>query len=43
MKRRFLFYRNFEGKLCVVCIKKLPLWKRVIYRKRFDIKFYGSY
>jgi len=43
MKRRFLFYRNARGELCVVSVVKLPLWKRIIYRKKFDITFYNKY
>lgn len=43
MKRRFLFYKNFKGELCVVCVEKLSIWKRIIYRKKFDITFYNSY
>lgn len=39
MKRRFLFYKNFKGELCIVCVEKLPLLKRIIYRKKFDITF----
>jgi hypothetical protein len=41
-KRRFLFYRDFQGNLCVVSVEKLPLWKRIISRKKFDIVFYKS-
>ena len=43
MKKRVLFYKNFKGELCVVVVKKLPLWKRIIYRKKFYIKFFNSY
>ena len=43
MKKRVLFYKNFENELCVVIVKKLPFWKRIIYRKKFDIKFFNSY
>ena len=42
MKRRFLFYKNFKGELCVVSVEKLPIWKRIIYRKKFDIYFYNK-
>ena len=43
MKDRVLLYKNFKGELCVVLVKTLPLWKRIIYRKKFDIKFFNSY
>ena len=43
MKKKVLFYKNFKGELCVVVVKKLPFWKRIIYRKKFDIKFFNSY
>ena len=43
MKKKVLFYKNFENELCVVIVKKLPFWKRIIYRKKFDIKFFNSY
>ena len=43
MKKRVLFYKNFKGELCVVTVRKLPFWKRIIYRKKFDIKFFNSY
>ena len=43
MKKRVLFYKNFKSELCVVVVKKLPFWKRIIYRKKFDIKFFNSY
>ena len=43
MKDRVLFYKNFKGELCIVLVKKLPFWKRIIYRKKFDIKFFNSY
>ena len=43
MKKRVLFYKNFKGELCVVVVRKLPFWKRIIYRKKFDIKFFNSY
>ena len=42
MKDRVLLYKNFKGELCVVLVKKLPFWKRIIYRKKFDIKFFNS-
>ena len=43
MKKRVLFYKNFKGELCIVLVKKLNFWKRIIYRKKFDIKFFNSY
>ena len=43
MKNRVLLYKNFKSELCVVVVKKLPFWKRIIYRKKFDIKFFNSY
>ena len=43
MKKKVLFYKNFKGELCIVLVKKLPFWKRIIYRKKFDIKFFNSY
>ena len=43
MKKRVLFYKNFKGELSIVVVKKLPFWKRIIYRKKFDIKFFNSY
>ena len=43
MKKRVLLYKNFKGELCIVLVKKLPFWKRIIYRKKFDIKFFKSY
>ena len=43
MKNRVLLYKNFKGELCIVLVKKLPFWKRIIYRKKFDIKFFNSY
>ena len=43
MKNRVLLYKNFKGELCIVFVKKLPFWKRIIYRKKFDIKFFNSY
>lgn len=43
MKNKVLLYKNFKGKWCIVLVEKLPFWKRIIYRKKFDIKFYGSY
>lgn len=41
-KNRVLFYKNFKGELCIVLVKKLPFWKRIIYRKKFDIKFFNN-
>ena len=43
MKKKVLFYKNFKNELCVVVVKKLPFWKRIIFRKKFDIKFFNSY
>ena len=43
MKKKVLLYKNFKGELCVVVVKKLNFWKRIIYRKKFDIKFFNSY
>ena len=43
MKKRVLLYKNFKGELCVVLVEKLHFWKRIIYRKKFDIKFFNSY
>ena len=43
MKKRVLFYKNFKSELCVVVVKKASFWKRIIYRKKFDIKFFNSY
>ena len=43
MKDRVLLYKNFKSELCIVLVKKLPFWKRIIYRKKFDIKFFNSY
>ena len=43
MKKRVLLYKNFKNELCVVVVKKLPFWKRIICRKKFDIKFFNSY
>ena len=43
MKKRVLLYKNFKSELCIVVVKKLPFWKRIIYRKKFDIKFFNSY
>ena len=42
MKDRVLLCKNFKGELCIVLVKKLPFWKRIIYRKKFDIKFFNS-
>ena len=43
MKKKVLFYKNFKGELCVVVVKKLHFFERIIYRKKFDIKFFNSY
>ena len=43
MKNRVLLYKNFKGELCIVVVEKFPFWKRIIYRKKFDIKFFKSY
>ena len=43
MKKKVLLYKNFKGELCIVLVKKLPFWKRIIYRKKFDIRFFNSY
>ena len=43
MKKKVLLYKNFKSELCIVVVKKLPFWKRIIYRKKFDIKFFNSY
>ena len=43
MKKRVLLYKNFKGELCIVLVEKLHFWKRIIYRKKFDIKFFNSY
>ena len=43
MKNRILLYKNFKGELCIVLVEKLHFWKRIIYRKKFDIKFFKSY
>ena len=43
MKKKVLLYKNFKGELCIVLVKKLPFWKRIIYRKKFDIKLLNSY
>ena len=43
MKKKVLLYKNFNGELCIVLVKKLPFWKRIIYRKKFDIRFFNSY
>lgn len=40
MKNRILLYKNFKGELCIVFVEKLPFWKRIIYRKKFDIKLF---
>ena len=38
MKNKVLLYKDFKGKWCIVLVEKLPFWKRIIYRKKFDIK-----
>ena len=43
MKNRVLLYKNYKGELCIVFVKKLPFWKRIIYRKKFDIKLFNIY
>ena len=43
MKDRVLLYKNFKGELCIVLVEKLPFWKRIIYRKKFDIKIFNTY
>ena len=43
MKDRVLLYKNFKGELCIVLVDKLPFWKRIIYRKKFDIKLFNTY
>ena len=43
MKNRVLLYKNFKGELCIVLVEKLPFWKRIIYRKKFDIKLFNTY
>ena len=43
MKKRVLLYKNVKGELCIVLVEKLHFWKRIIYRKKFDIKFFKSY
>ena len=43
MKKKVLLYKNFKGELCIVLVEKLNFWKRIIYRKKFDIKFSNSY
>ena len=43
MKKKVLLYKNFKGELCIVLVEKLNFWKRIIYRKKFDIKFFKSY
>ena len=42
MKDRVLLYKNFKGELCIVLVEKLPFWKRIIYRKKFDIKLFNT-
>ena len=43
MKDRVLLYKNFKGELCIVLVEKLSFWKRIIYRKKFDIKLFNTY
>ena len=43
MKNRVLLYKNYKDELCIVFVKKLPFWKRIIYRKKFDIKLFNIY
>lgn len=43
MKNKVLLYKNFKGELCIVLVEKLPFWKRIIYRKKFDIKLFNTY
>ena len=43
MKNKVLLYKDFKGKWCVVFVEKLPFWKRIIYRKKFDIKLFNIY
>lgn len=43
MKKKVLLYKNFKGELCIVLVEKLNFWKRIIHRKKFDIKFFKSY
>lgn len=43
MKDRVLLYKNFKDELCIVLVEKLPFWKRIIYRKKFDIKLFNTY
>ena len=43
MKKRVLLYKNFKGELCIVLVEKLPFLKRIIYRKKFDIKLFNTY
>lgn len=43
MKNRVLLYKNYKGELCIVFVKKLPFLKRIIYRKKFDIKLFNIY
>lgn len=43
MKNRVLLYKNFKGELCIVLVEKLHFWKRIIYRKKFDIKLFNTY
>ena len=43
MKKRVLLYKNFKGELCIVLVEKLPFLKRIIYRKKSDIKLFNTY
>ena len=43
MKNKVLLYKDFKGKWRVVFVEKLPFWKRIIYRKKFDIKLFNIY
>ena len=43
MKKKVLLYKNFKGELCIVLVKKLNFWKRIIYRRKFDSQFFNSY
>ena len=41
MKNRVLLYKNFKGGLRVIFVEKPPFWKRIFYRKKFDVKLYS--
>ena len=43
MKNKVLLYKDFKGELCIVLVEKLHFWKRIIYRKKFDIKLFNIY